>query len=332
MLFSVVLFVTIAFSASAFPAHALIATSTLTIKGSSAVYPIAMEAGATFRDYWSGLVTANPSWGASQINTISIDGMGSGTVFSAILPTGGTATADIGEMSRPPTTGEWNQINAGNVQIWAVGVDSIANVYSPDMTWAPTNLNAVQVAKLFESADAAGTQPYYTTWGAFLTDYYGAGNIPAAAQAHMNDPIRRAVRDPTSGTYDCWNSFFGKQLGQSTERIDQNGYVVGSQYMAPYTQMTAQENYVDQISSASDTIAFVPTQIAFQNPTAMISIKIYNANPPTGFNPGYYAPTSYGITSGTYTALQVALGSYTIQYLQHRRKSCGRCMDCLHEA
>ena len=34
---------------------------------------------------------------------MTIGGLGSGTAFPAILPTSGTATADIGEMSRPPT-------------------------------------------------------------------------------------------------------------------------------------------------------------------------------------------------------------------------------------
>ena len=69
---------------------------------------------------------------------MNIVGLGSGTAFPGILSTTGTATADIGEMSRPPTTAEWGQSNAGNVQIWAVGVDSVAIVYSADMTWAPT--------------------------------------------------------------------------------------------------------------------------------------------------------------------------------------------------
>ena len=170
-----------AFSFAIVPAHALISNNSLSLAGSSTVYPIAVQAAASFPAYWNGLVDANPSWGASKItSSMTIGGLGSGTAFPAILPTSGNPTADLGEMSRPPTVGEWGQTNAGNVQIWAVGVDSLAIVYSTDMaSWAPTQLTATQVAQLFESTDSAGASPIYTTWGQFLTAYYGAGNIPA---------------------------------------------------------------------------------------------------------------------------------------------------------
>lgn len=234
------------FSAAAtIPTRGLVSANSLNIVGSSTVLPIAVLAETTFPTYWNSLVSANPIWGTSSaldISTMNIQGIGSGTAFPAILPTSGNPTADIGEMSRPPTTGEWGQSNAGNVQIWAIGIDSIANVYSTDMTWAPTDLTAKQVAQLFESTDAAGQDPIYTTWGQFLTPYYGSVSaIPTAAQSHMSDPINRIVRDPTSGTYDCWNNFFGKQLGNNAEATTAQGQVTGSQYMAPYTILNAQE-------------------------------------------------------------------------------------------
>ena len=232
----------LAFSIAALPIQALITPNTINIAGSSTVLPIAQEASATFPTYWNNLITANPSLlgtgntlAQCTISTMNIAGLGSGTAFPAILPTTGTATADIGEMSRPPTTGEWGQSNAGTVQIWAVGVDSVAIVYSADMTWAPTDLTAKQVCQLFESTDAAGASPIYTTWGQFFTAYTAAGGtLPAGAAAHDSDPINRIVRDPTSGTYDCFNNFFGKQLGNSAEATNSAGAVTGSQYMAPY--------------------------------------------------------------------------------------------------
>ncbi len=301
---SIMVLVIVAFSSAAIPAHALIAVNNLNIAGSSTVLPIAIEASATFPTYWNSLVAANPSWGtpaALDISSMNIQGLGSGTAFPAILPASGNPTADIGEMSRPPTVAEWGQSNAGNVQIWAIGIDSIANVYSPDMTWAPTDLTAKQVAQLFESTDAAGQDPIYTTWGQFLTAYYGSVSaIPTAAQTHMSDPIFRIIRDPTSGTYDCWNNFFGEQLGHSAETTNAQGAVTGSQYMAPYTILNAQETYAEALASSHDSIAFVPMPIALEYSTSMISVNIYNASPPTG-SAGYFAPSQLDVIAGTYT-------------------------------
>src|SRR5208337_2641769 len=125
-----IVLVIMAFSSNAFPAHALITANSLSISGSSTVLPIAQEASVTFPTYWNTLVAANPSWGtqaALYINSMIIQGLGSGTAFPGILPITGIATVDIGEMSRPPTAAEWGQSNAGNVQIWAIGIDSIAS-------------------------------------------------------------------------------------------------------------------------------------------------------------------------------------------------------------
>ena len=58
----------------------------------------------------------------------------------------------------------------------------------------------------------------------------------AIVAAGAADPINRVVRDPTSGTYDCFNNFFGKQLGKDAELKDTRGNVIGTQYMATYTK------------------------------------------------------------------------------------------------
>ena len=63
---------------------------------------------------------------------------------------------------------EWGQSNAGNVQIWAVGIDTVAIVFSSDLTWVPVDLTANQVAQLFESTDAAGNSPIYKHLGAIF--------------------------------------------------------------------------------------------------------------------------------------------------------------------
>ncbi len=181
-------------SAALFPANALIASNSLSIVGSSTVGPIAVQAAQTFPGYWNNLIAPNPSWSANQLNAstpINIGALGSGTAFKGVIPASGSPTADIGEMSRPPTQAEWTQnlatpgVNsASTAHIWAVGVDSLAIVYSPDMTWAPTQLTNLQAAKLFMSTDSAGNSPQYTTWGQFLLDYYGStSNMTTAQQA-----------------------------------------------------------------------------------------------------------------------------------------------------
>ena len=119
---SIMVLVIVAFSSASIPAHALVAANTLNIAGSSTVLPIALEASVTFPTYWNSLVAANNAafaatspfyWGdasALDITSMNIQGEGSGTVFPAILPTTGNPTADIGEMSRPPSTMEMGPI------------------------------------------------------------------------------------------------------------------------------------------------------------------------------------------------------------------------------
>ncbi len=304
-------------SVALFPANALIASNSLSIAGSSTVYPIAVQAAQTFPGYWNGLVAANPSWGASQLTAstpINIAGLGSGTAFKTVIPASGNPTADIGEMSRPPSGAEWIQnlatpgVNsASTAHIWAVGVDSLAIVYSPDMTWAPTQLTNLQAAKLFMSTDAAGNSPQYTTWGQFMLDYYGStSNMTSTQIAHMNDPIKRAVRDPTSGTYDCFNNFFGKtQQGitgsNGAEIVDGTGAITGSQFMAPYIYCQANQDIYNALQVNSGTVGFISLGYLLKLGN-MIGISIYNPSPPSGHAAAYYDPTQANVISGTYTA------------------------------
>lgn len=116
---------------------------------------------------------------------------------------------------------------------------------------------------------------------------------PAAAQSHMNDPINRAVWDPTSGVYDCWNNFFGQQLGHSAEATNAQGIVTGTQYMAPFTELNRQSTVQQYMASASDTVTFISWG-DLQKTSDVLSVSIWN-----GLN--YYASTQANIISGTYT-------------------------------
>jgi ABC-type phosphate transport system substrate-binding protein len=277
----------------------LVNPNTLTIAGSSTVYPIAAEEASQFPAYWNSLVAANPGWGASPITQpISIAGLGSGTAIPALV--GGTA--DIGEMSRPPqnSSAEWLNPSMTNIQIWAVGVDSVAIVLSPDMTWFPTNLTTLQVAKLFADQPSVYTTSYYNTWGDFLTDYYGgAGNIPGTVPAAaLTESILRAVRDPTSGTFDCFNNYFAVPNNFQFEHKT-NGTVDASQEMASYTYCQENINIYNTVSagnlgSSSDYIGFISLGY-LETYGHMIGLNIaYNmANPPKSVI-SYVTPYSWG--------------------------------------
>jgi ABC-type phosphate transport system substrate-binding protein len=214
-----------------------------------------------------------------------------------------------------------------NMQIWAVGVDSVAIVLSPDMTWFPTNLTTLQVAELFADTSASNyTTPYYTTWGGFLTDYYGgAGNIPASINStELNEPINRAVRDPTSGTFDCFNNYFAVPNNFQFEHKT-SGVVDNSQEMAPYTYCQENINIYNTVSagnlqSGTDYIGFISLGY-LETYGHMIGLNIaYNlANPPTSvvkyvtpYNWGpYVTPTKANVIYG-YSGIQgkTATGQY----------------------
>ena len=110
------------------------------------------------------------------------------------------------------------------MQLYAVGIDSVAIVVSPDMTWFPTDLNTLQVTQLFASttpfanvADngTSANTPLYSTWSDFFTaNGISTAGVPAAA---LSEPINSAVRDPTSGTFDCFNNYFAVPNGYQFE-------------------------------------------------------------------------------------------------------------------
>jgi hypothetical protein len=173
---------------------------------------------------------------------------------------------DVGLVDRPPTTAEWAMMPI--LQLWAVGLDGVAIVVSPDMSWFPTNLNTLQVANLFAANPTTGSQ--YQTWGDFLEAYFGVSSysqiptswngvsIPAAV---LSEPIQRAVTDPTSGTFDCFNNYFAVPNNFQFQQMT-NGFISGTQNMAPYTYCQTDEDVYNAVSSGSlssesDCIGFI---------------------------------------------------------------------------
>ena len=298
----------------------LVDSTTLTIAGSSTVYPVASEEAATFPAYWNALVTANPSWGADKITNslgISLAGQGSGTAIPAL--TGGTS--DIGEMSRPPKEGssEWN--TDPTLQIWAVGVDSVAICIPTTMaTWFPTTLTTQEVAELFMDVPTGVTPaatvaadtglaathttdyyltnptPYFTTWMGFLNYYYNnaiptsVANAAAAAGITSTSAIQRAVRDPTSGTFDCFDNYFIVPNGFEAEykvggiqTTDSTGLT--SQDMTTYTACETNQIVQSTMENGGDWIGFISAGIlAGDSALTGLNIQFNTAAAPVVFS------------------------------------------------
>ena len=352
------------YSAMPWASNSLVNPGTLTVVGSSTVAPIAEaeEAGTgtanpsadNFVSYWNTLVAANPSWGtasALDLTAVNIQGLGSGTAIPALDNSGGTA--DVGEMSRPPQDSEWQVPCLNNLQIWAVGVDSVAIVVSPDMTWFPTSLTTLQVAEIFADNNptsqtdqgltgVTGSTPLYATWDAFLNANGFSSNAAAAGTAG-NQPIQLAVRDPTSGTFDCFNNYFavpnGYQFENKAVTSTSNGQktVVGTQEMAPFTYCEANGDIISTVENGvygnagttggGDYIGFCSLGYALSNPhtgTAAgdgvipLNIAFNMASPPATQTPdtnGKYSGGSSTPTVGspliTYYGQQGTFGQQT---------------------
>ena len=343
-----------AFSAGAALVHAsglpwttntLVTPGQLTVAGSSTVGPIATEeinptAGGNFVAYWNNLVSTGVVT-SSAISQVNLATLGSGTAVPALAGTAGTA--DVGEMSRPPSDGEFSTAGMGSMQQYCVGVDSVAIVVSPDMTWFPTSLTTAEVAALFADTTptntasqgltgVTGSTALYQTWGAFFSAFgISTTGVPSAA---LSENILRAVRDPTSGTFDCFDNYFiapnGYQFENKAVTSTSNGQstVVGSQEMAPFTYCQENINIYNTVSagkltSSSDYIGFIslgylnsyggpqnwvtgtvahPIPAGITSATTMIGIPIsYNlaATPSSGKTPSPIL--AYYGSSGTYS-------------------------------
>jgi ABC-type phosphate transport system substrate-binding protein len=215
------------------------------------------------------------------------------------------------------------------MQLWAVGVDSVAIVLSPDMTWFPTNLNTFQVAELFADntptntanqglTGVTGSTPLYATWDDFL-NANGFSSNAAAAGAAGNAPIQLAVRDPTSGTFDCFNNYFAAPNGYQFEyKSGSPSTVQGTQEMAPFTYCEENSKIISTVENgvyggAGDYIGFCSLGYALSNPhtgTAAgdgvipLNIAFNMVSPPQGKTASplitYYGPSgTFGATTNS---------------------------------
>jgi hypothetical protein len=323
----------------------LVTSGVLTIQGSSTVQPIATEEATqgNFVNYWNALVNSNSALGGTSalLSTTaspnpSITGLGSGTAIPAL--DGSVATADVGEMSRPPSDAEWQTGALNNMQVYAIGVDSVAIVLSPDMSWflpylatqtyqgqTVKGLTTAQVAELFAepsttsgfsstnqgiATGAAGSPALYSTWLQFFQAQGWTTPTSGTLFTEMSQTIQRVARDPTSGTYDCFNNYFAVPNGYqfefkavpAGEPAGSATTVQGSQEMAAFTYEEENSGVQTQISTGGDSqIGFISTGYLLTAGTSMIGIPIaFNmASPPSGSTTSplikYYG------SSGTYS-------------------------------
>ncbi len=279
---------TLASATTTFDGGHLVNPATLTIKGSSTVLPIAAEEASSFPSWWNNLNGGNPSWGANNITSpISLEGLGSGTA----IPNLSNSSADIGEMSRPPqsTSAEYGDANMVNMQTWAVAIDSVSIVISPDMaSWFPQNLTTLQVCSIFAATpknELGQTASTFSTWNDFFT-FWGlsTAGVPTAA---LSEPISRAMRDPTSGTADCFNNYFGAPNQNSFLLKNSAGIVTGYDptKTASYIPCTENINIKDtvqagNIGSLSDCIGFISLGYALSFSMNQINIAFNVAHLP----------------------------------------------------
>jgi ABC-type phosphate transport system substrate-binding protein len=249
---------------------ALITPGTLVTEGSSTVLPVTLLAQSDYQT-WSGI-------------TLDPDGGGSGHGYDALA----AGDIDVGAHSREPKTGDWE--NNADLNIWAIGMDSIAILVGDAIAPYLQDLTYVEVARLFANTTAVGTDGKlggFTTWAQADTALFGGTlGLPDVA-------IDRVVRPLDSGTHDCFKTFFTKKyygkaeadnwLHPNCEEIENNIQV--------YNRMT---------SSAGDyTIAYIG--LGFLHLPYLHPCWIFNEDPAVN---DYVEPTKENAVAGTYPPLR----------------------------
>jgi len=265
LLFVTILAMIVALSSTASnQAHALISPGVLSISGSSTVYPVEVDAETPFQPYYNG-ITGNTV-------TMSVNAGGSGVAIPNIV----ARADDMGAMPRPPTDAEFNSMP--DLQQYAIGIDSVAIVVSPYLSTWIQNVTALQVAQIFETHNVSGVMtPYYTNWNDF--------NSAAPAV-----PIERAVRDPTSGTYDCFYNYFLKPSG--FPQTETNASALAQ--MAPYTYCQNNIDVLNAVTSGNYWIGFI--SLGYLHYGGMAALNIWN--PALGI---YVVPSDVNVRNGSYT-------------------------------
>jgi len=246
----------LALSISMPTAHStLITPGILKCEGSSTVLPVSQAAEVNFESW---ILSTH----GMTIDT-QIAGGGSGHGYSAII----AGTIDVGGHSRPPKSTEWSGL--ANMRIWAIGIDSIAIIVHADNTWI-NNVTSQQVSDLF--CKYPNGTPYYTYWDDF-------------APGAPHQEIKRAVRDLTSGTHECFFENFLKPQGRTDANLASN-----------CEQKTNNIDIYTLLTSPAGQYYIAYIGLGFMHLGGINGLWLYNSG--TG---DYIAPTKEHVIDGTYT-------------------------------
>jgi ABC-type phosphate transport system substrate-binding protein len=263
----------------------LYASNTVTVKGSSTVYPVSL--------------LAKPAFEAATGMTIDLPApTGSGSGANALA----AGTADIAAMSSFPGIAYWNASTStgmDDLRVYAIGIDSLAIIVDQDNPFYSKiqNVSAQQVSDLFSTSTFNdGSNPLYTTWYQFITAIGGStAGLPA------DQPIARHTRVLDSGTHDSFKVQFHSQV--SVQYPDGVTRARNDSYLANHATWDANQQMLTAIEGDPYAVGY-------------IGLGFLETTPPPGVKPMWIRNTSLGdwieptkahVIDGTYARSSTAV-------------------------
>jgi ABC-type phosphate transport system substrate-binding protein len=286
------MFVTTVLASTPVAPNSLISSgsNTLTLRGSSTVYPIS----AFIKSYWQTKTGATLNLPAAEGSGVGLDVLASGTTDLAESSKIPDSKTSISSTSR----NYWNSsrdttYGMDDLRIWAVGKDSLAIVVSinnPYYSQIQKVCNASMISDLFCNTQMHGSSPIYPTWGSFLT----AIGTPSS-DSH---PINIITRWLDSGTHDGFKTYF---LTQGAKQIDaiQGGtttYARNDSSLRSHTELEENQQVLNAVQSDQYSIGYIGLGFLEDNPTKIQGLWIGTNNPASNF----IAPTKANALDGTY--------------------------------
>jgi phosphate transport system substrate-binding protein len=259
-------------------------SNTLTLRGSSTVYPISNF----IKTYWQTQTGATLNLPTAEGSGKGLDYLASGTTDMAMS----SKIPDYKSSISNPTKDRnyWSSTidttyGMDDLRIWAVGKDSLAIVVSAANPWYSTIqkvCNASMISDLF--CNKADGTPYYPTWGSFLT---AIGHPDPAADSI---PIVCYTRVLDSGTHDCFKSLIlpqGEKIGGAT-RSDSN--------LRAHGTLDTNQEVLTTVGADEHAIAYIALGICEANPSSIKGLWIGTGNPASNF----VEPKRVNVYNGSY--------------------------------
>lgn|GEM_PF-1807805 len=269
----------------------------LYVLGSSTIYPISAQAVPAFETY---IATLSSPFTATSV---TLNDLGSGVGLNTLKST--PPTADIAASSRSGVNSGLYDLNYPlpgstiiNPQEFLIGYDSIAILVPVTNTWL-SQASASEVADLFRASANDDLHPLYRTWG----DWASAQVPPVALPIGVaSQTIERIGRDVSSGTFDCFNTFFLQPFDYNMAYNVQTGLTAGNWLPSNYQGLNSNADVMTAISQTQNqyaigfvSLGFVQNDLGSFHPNGVIPLKLYN--PTTG---AYVTPSVTNVRYGFY--------------------------------